>query len=206
MVRTILGGIGVLVGLILAIMTLLPTEYIETTLQLNRYQTQTNSNEIANQAVHLRLPSGLSSGEPVLFEMTLLPAQGATQKSASAAILEGRLDLPGVETFPAPVSEAAYLSEQTISFRWLVTAGKDAPRQGRLWLTIVVPDSTGGETRSVLLAHPLEIGLRRVVGLSFSEARWIGGGIAVIGLAVILFRREVKNTPRQKRTKNIHSL
>jgi hypothetical protein len=205
MVRYILGGTGVLVGLLLVIITFLPAEYLDTTLQLNNNQTQTISNGIANQAVQLKLPRELLADEPVLVEMTLLPAQGADTNPGVTTTMEGRLDLPGVDTFPAPVSQVEYKPAQTISFRWLVTAGNDAPLPGRLWLTMIVPDSTGGETRTVLLAYPLELGLRKVVGLSITEARWIGGGIAGIGLVVLLLIRQTRSAHRKKRTKIIRS-
>ncbi len=203
MVRYILGGIGVLAGLILVFFTLLPTEYLATTLQLNNNQAQTISNGIADQAVQLKLPKNLPAGEPVLFEMTLLPAQNTQQNAPATTTLEGRLDLPGADTFPNPVSRVEYKPGQTISFRWLVTASSDAPLPGRLWLTMIVPDTAGGETRTVLLAYPLELGLREVIGLSLSEARWIGGGIAGIGLVMILLLRQVGSAHRKKRAKNV---
>ena len=188
-----------LIGFVFIFMTLLPTEYLETTLKLNNQQTQTISNGIADQAVQLKLPKNLPAGEPVLLEMTLLPVQGANEKASTATILEGRLDLPGVVAFPAPVSEVAYQPEQTISFRWLVTASSDAPTPGRLWLTLIVLNPAGGETRTVLLAYPLEMELRRVVGLTFTEARWIGAGIAGIGLIAVLIQFQVRKGQPKKR-------
>ncbi len=192
-----------LAGLILVFFTLLPTEYVETTLQINNHQAQTASNGIADQAVQLKLPKDLPVGEPVLFEMTLLPAQNAKQNPPATTTLEGRLDLPGADTFPNPVSQVEYKPGQTISFRWLVTAGSDLPLPGRLWLTMIVPDTAGGETRTVLLAYPLELGPREVIGFSLTEARWIGGGIAGIGLVIILLLRQVSRAHRKKRAKNV---
>ena len=186
-----------LVGLLLVLMTLLPTEYLDTTLQLKNNQTQTISNGIADQAVQLKLPRDLPAGEPVLFEMTLLPAQGVNENPTATTTLEGRLDLPGVDAFPDPVSQVVYEPAQTISFRWLVTAGSDAPMPGRLWLTMIFPDSAGGETRTVLLAYPLDLGLRRVIGLTLTEAQWIGGAIAGIGLVVLLLQRRLSRFHRK---------
>ncbi len=134
--------------------------------------------------------------------MTLLPVQNANKNFLPGTILEGRLDFPGAETFPAPVTQVPYQPGQTISFRWLVTAGKEDPLTGRLWLTLVVPDPGGGETRTVLLAHPLELGLTRVIGLPLDQARWIGGGIVGIGLVVLLLQlRKVRSVHTNKRIK-----
>lgn len=191
-----------LAGLIVVLLTFLPTEYADTTLQLNNKEPQSISNGIAEQAVQLRLPKNLPAGEPVLFEMTLLPAPDANRNFIPGTIFEGRLDLPGAETFPGPVNQVTYQPGQTISFRWLVTARIEDPFAGRLWLTMVVPGPGGGETRTVLLAHPLELELARVVGLSLDQARWTGGGIVGIGLVVLLLElRKAKSTHSQKRKK-----
>ena len=206
MVRYLLGGAGILAGLILVYLTLAPTEYLDTTLQLNNNQTQTISNGIADRAVHLRLPRNLSAGKPTLFEMTLLPSEDSSEGSVPSIVVEGRLDLPGVETFPDPVSEVTYVPGQTISYRWLVTAGSETSWQGRLWLAEIGLDSTGKQTRTVLLAYPLELEQRRVVGLPTLEARWIGGGFAGIGLSLVLLERQARSSQRKKRSKNLRSL
>ena len=187
-------------------MTLLPTEYLETTLKINNNQTQTIFDGIVDQTVQVKYPRDLPAGKPVLFEMTLLPAQNGHLNSASPATLEGRLDIPGVDMFPGPVSDVAYDPAQTISFRWLVTAGQGVLLPGRLWLTMIVPDPAGGEERTVWLAYPLELGMRRVIGLTFTEARWIGGGLVGTGLVVLLLQLQFRSSLHKKRTKIIRSV
>ena len=70
---------------------------------------------------------------------------------------------------------------------------------------MIVPNPAGGEKRAVLLAYPLDLGLRQVIGLTFSEARWVGGGLAGIGLVILLFQLQRRSAHRKNRPKKIRS-
>ena len=99
-----------------------------------------------------------------------------------ASLVEGRLDLPGVNIFPGSVVTAPFHPDQAISFRWLVTAGNESPLPGRLWLTLITNDAAGADTRNAVLARPLELDIRQILGMPLPEVRWLGGGMAGLGL------------------------
>jgi len=84
-----------------------------------------------------------------------------------------------------------------------VTAGDDAPLPGRIWLTVISTDFAGNETRSPVLAHPLELDIHRLLGLPLPQARWLGAGVAGAGLIALVFAwrsrlfRRLRNRPRR---------
>jgi hypothetical protein len=202
MMRNLLAGILALAGLIIAGLTFIPIQYQDSSIRLPDGSKESSSSSLSNREVQLHLSNDLVTGEQVMLEMSLLPG-GAT--SPGKDYLEARLDLPGVEVFPDQTVSAPVLVEQPVSFRWLITAGNEDPLPGRLWLTLVSTDAGGKEVRVPALAHPLEIGLRRVAGLPVPEARWLGFGLAGIGAVLALMFNRNRFRPAQHKGKTVRS-
>jgi len=186
----------VLVGLVLVGISLRPVDYQELSLRVKGVLPATANERV----VALRLPRELLAGEPVLIEMTL-PA--VEQVAPDAVFLEGRLELSGVSVVPGAVVLAPDRSAQPVSFRWLVTAAQEPLVSGTLWLTEIFKASDGSEVRVPLLARPLELEWRTLLGLSLPDARWLGGSLAAAGAALALYRRMWRAAPADKRTKSV---
>ena len=202
--KTLPGALLILAGAVIIALSTLPVQFEETTFPLQGSASSSSAGLLADRSVQLNLPVDLPSGEAVLLEMTLLPqAAPSAPTSGSSNLLEGRLDLPGADVFPAPAVTAPYLPGQAVDFRWLVTAGDDAPLPGRIWLTVISTDFAGNETRSPVLAHPLELDIHRLLGLPLPQARWLGAGVAGAGLIALVFAwrsrlfRRLRNRPRR---------
>ncbi len=197
--KTLPGAVLILAGAIIIALSILPVQFEETTFSLQGSISGSSAGPLADRSVQLRLPVDLPSGEAVLVEMTLLPPGApAAPAGGSSSLVEGRLDLPGAEVFPAPAVTAPFLPGQMVDFRWLVTAGSDAPLPGRIWLTVISTDFAGNETRSPVLAHPLELDVHRLLGLTLPQARGLGAGIAVAGLIALAWQWRERLVRRSK--------
>ncbi len=197
--KTLPGALLILAGAVIIALSTQPVQFEETTCSLQGSASSPSAGPLAERSVQLRLPADLPSGDAVLLEMTLLPpAATRAPTSGSSNLLEGRLDLPGAEVFPAPAVTAPFLPGQAVDFRWLVTAGNEAPLPGRIWLTVISTDFAGNETRSPVLAHPLELDVHRLLGLTLPQARGLGAGIAVAGLIALAWQWRERLVRRSK--------
>lgn len=184
-----MSGVLLLAGMLLFALTFLPPKINETTILLNQIQAGDATGDLSQRSVQFRVPESLPSSQETMLEMTLLPPAGAsTAVGGAPTLVEGRLDLPGVEVSPAAALTTPYLPGQTVSFRWMVKAGNDMPLPGRLWLTVISSDTRKNETRTPILAHPLELDIQRLLGLPLPQARLAGGGSMAAGLLVLASR------------------
>jgi hypothetical protein len=172
----------VLVGLAVAGISFRPVDYQEFTLRVKGVSPAITPERV----LVLRLPQELLAGEPVLFEMNLPAIERA---APDAVFLEGRLELAGAMVVPGEVVLAPDRSAQPVSFRWLVTAAQEPLVSGTLWLTEIFKAADGSEVRVPLLARPLELEWRTLLGLSLPDARWLGGSLAAAGVALALYKR-----------------
>ncbi len=206
MTRKILAGVLALAGLILITLTFFPTRYQEISFPLIIPPTGSADLSLANREVQLTLPGDLPSGEQVMIELTLPARSGGSSQAGQANLIEGRLDLPGVDIFPAAAITAPFHPDQAISFRWLVTAGNESPLPGRLWLTLVSNDSAAGETRTAVLARPVELSVRQILEMPLPEVRWLGGGTAGLGLVFLAVQLRARPKPSKSGRKvSLHS-
>ncbi|MDO8971634.1 MAG: hypothetical protein Q7U74_13150, partial [Saprospiraceae bacterium] len=134
------------------------------------------------QPVTFRYPREMLDGEQVLFEMTVPSAEDLPAAAGSPVQLEGRLELAGVDLFPSEMMRVPFRPGQTVSFRWLVTAHQGAAENGTLWLVAIGIDSSIQATRFPLIARPIQLEVREVLGLNFLSARWVGSGMIGVGM------------------------
>lgn len=196
--RTTLAGALLVAGILIIALSFLPVQFEETTISFTSAPTGQTANPLAGRSVQLRLPADLPTGQTVMLEMTLLPAAFEPAPGGAPSLVEGRLDLPGADVFPASAVTAPYLPGQSVDFRWLVTAGRDSPLPGRVWLTAISTDTSGSETRVPVLAHPLDLEIHRLFGLLLPDARWLGAGMGVFGLALLAFQWRTHSVAIQK--------
>jgi hypothetical protein len=197
MMRTTLAGVLLLAGILIIVLSFLPVQFEETSISLTGTPIGQSANPLAGRSIQLNLPADLPTDQAVMLEMTLLPAALAPT-SGGPSLVEGRLDLPGANVFPAPAVTAPYIPGQSVDFRWLVTAGRESPLPGRIWLTAISTDTAGAETRVPVLAHPLDLEIHRLLGLLLPDARWLGAGMGAIGLAFLAFQWRTHSIPIQK--------
>jgi hypothetical protein len=192
MIRKLIAGLLIVAGAWIAGITLIPQDT-----QAESFVIQTAAQSLMNnQSVSLRIPRVLPQGEQVLFELAVTTPAANPGGPAAPTQLEARLDLPGVDLFPADILRVPYRPGQPVSFRWLVTAQTAPATSGTLWLVEVGQDAKGEETRRPLMARQVAVDLQQVVGLSIRDARWLGGGLAAAGLAAFWVR-----LPRRKKGK-----
>ncbi len=176
----------VFLGSALMIPTTLPVETTESVIQLKGNLEGFPASPLKDRQVRLRLPMELVSGSPVVVEITLLPTEITGSPSpAEVRFVEGRLDLPDVDIFPAASLLAPYLPDKPVSYRWLVTAHEAAPVAGRVWLSLQMSSPFGEDTLTPVLVRPVELAVRTFFGLSSPIARWLSAGM--IGAGLIIF-------------------
>jgi hypothetical protein len=198
MVKTgwILAAALTFLGCGLMMLTVLPVEYAESVIQLKGNLEGFPASPLKDRQVKLRLPLELVSGSPIAVEITLLPEEiGGKPQPVEVRFVEGRLDLPDVDIFPAETIQAPYLPGKTVSYRWLVTANESTSVAGRAWLSLDMSSAFGEDTLTPVLARPIELAVRTFFGLSSPTARWLGGGMIGLGLVftcLSLLRRKRK--------------
>jgi hypothetical protein len=196
MLRKLCAILLVVTGVGIAGMTFLPGSWVEVTQNVPA----SGAAPSHQQTVIFHYPHDLPDGEQLLFEMTVPPNGSSAAAAGSPVQLEGRLDLAGVDLFPAEILRVPYRAGQTISFRWLVTAHPGAAENGTIWLVAIGFDSSNQEIRSPMIARPIEVELRQVLGLSYLMARWVGSIMISIGsvCAVWLFIKGKKSRRIEK--------
>lgn len=205
MVRNRIGALSIVIGLVLAVLALLPTQRTERQLSITESAVNpTGQSSFPYGKVQIWLPDAWRAGEPVLLEMTFSPESTLIAPEGSAWFMEGRLDLPDAQVFPAPVSLAPFQTGEEISFRWLVTVTHQGMLPGRLWLTAIRTTALGGETRAALLAFPLDVPIHRIAGFSLPEALWLGAALIGVGL-LLLFSVSLRRDPPAKKNQNLRS-
>jgi hypothetical protein len=154
------------------------------------------STALAGQQVNLRIPVRVLQGEPFDVEMTLMPSTDGAQIPANT-MLEGRIDLPEADAFPAAVVTAPQQNGRAVGFRWRVLLPQDGEVLGRLWLSLVMSGASGAEERQVALARPLELNVTSFAGFAPVVTRGLGICLVGVGLIVVIFwgvqRRRQKN-------------
>jgi hypothetical protein len=185
MIRKILVLLLVLSGGGMVGSTFIPVDYDEVSisLQASRSPSDLVAQPLLRREVLLRMPRELVEGEALRFEMTLFPPVDGDGEISKTNMIEANLDLTGVETFPDPALRTSYRPGQTISFRWLVTAGQSDPLPGTLRLDTPVTTPEGKQINLLVLARPIELTVRHGTGLM----RGLGAGIAGLGLILSLF-------------------
>lgn len=174
----------VILGCGLMILTFLPVEYTESVIQLKGNLEGFPASPLKDRQVKIRLPLELVFGSPVVVEITLLPEQiSGEPQPAEVKFVEGRLDLPDVDIFPATTIQAPYLPGKMVSYRWLVTANESAPVAGRVWLSLDMSSAFGEDTMTPVLARSIDLTVRTFLGLSSTTARQLGEGMIGSGLA-----------------------
>lgn len=167
------------------ITTILPVETTESVIQLMGNLEGFPASPLKDRQVRLRLPMELVFGSPVVVEITLMPQEIAgSLPPAEVRFVEGRLDLPDVDIFPAASLQAPYLPDKPVSYRWLVTAHEAAPVVGRAWLSLEMSSPFGEDTLTPVLVRPVELAVRTFLGLSSPTARWLSAGMIGAGLMI----------------------
>ena len=96
-----------------------------------------------------------------------------------------RLDISGMTVTPEGEEFRQMLPNKTVEFAWSVSPQQEGLFRGTLWVYMDVTPRTGGlAERETLMAVPLEIEGRSIIGLPANVARW--GGLAGTGLSMVL--------------------
>jgi hypothetical protein len=192
-----LAAVLVLAGCALNGWILLPVETLESVIQIKGNLEGNSASPLKDRQVKITLPVELVSGSPLTFEVTLLPDSSTNGLVASEInSIEGKLDLPGVDIFPAETIQTPYFSDTPVSFRWLVTAQGTSAKWGRIWLYVDRKNSLNSDPLVPVLARPIEFSVRSYLGFPGTVARWIGMVLAGYGLAIagwMILHRKTKN-------------
>jgi hypothetical protein len=124
-----------------------------------------------------------SSEGPVLMPLSDLEAD-------FNPVLEARLELSGSEVVPSGPVREPFLSGQRVEYEWVATPRRGGVLNGRIWLYLELVPATGDDEVTVrypVLARPLEIESRTILGLGIFGVRALGGGLILMSLWVLWF-------------------
>jgi hypothetical protein len=179
----------------------LPVETTESIISIKGNLEGFPASSLKDRQVKLRLPAELIAGSPVALEMTLLSQSVAgVQPTTEIKFLEGRLDLPDADSFPASSVLSPYLPDKQMTFRWLVTAQDSSMKYGRIWLWAASSSAFDSESLVPVLALPVEFRVRSIWGLTSPTVRGLGVGLGAAGLGLLGFgylKRKPKNVRRK---------
>ena len=127
-----------------------------------------------------------SSGSPVLIPLSDLADD-------FNPMFESRLELSDSQITPSGSVREPFMPGQWAEFEWVVTPRSGNVLNGRIWLYLDLVPATSDEEVTVrypVLARPLEIESRSILGLGVFGARALGGGLILLSLWLLWFIRK----------------
>jgi hypothetical protein len=127
----------------------------------------------------------VGDAQTIVLSLTPLRAEQAPP-TPRPTLAQASLDLPGAFVLPAADFSELLGSDRSQDFRWSVRFSDPGTFNGTLWL-FVVPANQGSQAtdRRAVSAQSLEIQASKLLGLSGSAARLVGGaGILLTVLAM----------------------
>ena len=102
--------------------------------------------------------------------------------------VEASLDMPDLEADPKLTAGQVLPKGRTVTFWWTATGGNAGHFEGTVWLRLRFEPHAGGNEETTTLAAPrIEVEVRRLLFLSGSAARWLGGLGLVSGVFISIY-------------------
>jgi hypothetical protein len=141
--------------------------------------------------ISLEWPEKLRIGETGRITLAVEPQPGSGPISSSQGLaIDARLDLVGLQLYPANEARTALPPGKLLRLFWQVRAARDGDYPGNAWLYIVFPptDNTQNASRLSLplSAQNLAIKVVSLAGLDVSQARFLGAAGITAGMLLML--------------------
>jgi hypothetical protein len=153
---------------------------------------QTALGEYHLAQISLEWPETLRIGETGRITLAVEPQPNTELvRSSQGLAIDARLDLVGLELYPASEARTGLPPGKLLRLYWQVRAAQSGDYPGTAWLYIVFPPTGNAQNSSPttlpLSAQNLDIKVIALAGLDLSQVRFSGAAGIFVGMLLMLF-------------------